>query len=263
MSLQTEQQKENVFDEKGQTIEMQHDDGDQGEGEVEGHEDSEAEAHDSSPKPMGKYKIGDKLFQTQEEALRYAETQVSTLETEKLLADAYRRGVEEAASLVAPQPQDVTPEHRPLGDLNPEDIYANPAEFLSKFAEKIKSDTRAEFDRKDQIKVASDQIWSEFVTRHPMLADFRKEVEEFADQNTAEVRAIIATKGRGAGYDFVATKLKSRFEAYANAVKPKRELPNAKQATSPSSPAVDVTPKAGGKKPLSFAEQVRMLRKKR
>lgn len=263
MSLQTEQQKENVFDEKGQTVEMQHDDGDQG--EVEEHEgpETEGETQDSGPKPMGKYKIGDKLFQTQEEALKYAETQVSTLETEKLLADAYRRGMEEAASLVAPHTQDVTPEHKPLGDLNPEDMYANPTEFLSKFAEKIKSDTRAEFDHKERIRSQSDQIWGEFVTRHPMLADFRKEVEEFANQNTQEVRAIIATKGRGAGYDFVATKLKSRFEAYANAVKPKRELPNAKQATSPSSPAVDVTPKGGSKKPLSFAEQVRMLRKKR
>jgi hypothetical protein len=187
---------------------------------------------------------------------------VSAIETEQQIADAYRQGMREALSQTPQVSGDVTPQPTPANDLNTEELYTNPQAFLDKYAHKIKSETRAELDQRDAIKQQSDQIWSEFTTRHPVLADFRDEIESFTAQNQTEVRAIIATKGRPAGYDYIATKIKSRFENYANAVKPKRELPNGGGGASPGMRAAGVTPKMAAKKSLSFAEQIRTLKKR-
>lgn len=251
-------QKENVFDEQGNTIET-----------IEAASDesvSEApEATDEAPaeKPAAKFKIGEREFATQDEALAYAQSQVSALTAEQQIADAYRQGIRDAAISGAPAAESVTPAQPAPDDINPEELYTDPQKFLDKFARKIKTETQAELDHKDRLKTQSDQIWYEFTQRHPMLAEFRGEVEDYTERNLDEVRAIIATKGRPAGYDYVATKIKSRFEQYASAVKPKRELPNTGNAASPTARAPGVTPKRDEKKPLSLADQLRSIRKGR
>lgn len=254
---QVEQVKERVFGDNGETIE-----------EVTAVAPEEVveqveEPAEEPAKPEGKYRIGDKWFQTQEEAMAYAQSQISTLETEQQIADAYRQGIREGMSQAGPSQAGVTPEVTKQDDINPEELYTNPQEFLAKYATKIKSETKAEIEARQNQQYQSDQIWREFTDRHPQLADFRKEVENYAAVNTQEVRAIIATKGRPAAYDYVATRIKAQFEAYANAVKPKRELPNTGAGTSPTSKAASVTPKPEVKKPLSMAEQIRMIKKKR
>lgn len=265
MQTQVEQpqKKEAVFDENGQTIEEIV----TAPEEPAQEEFAETPAETETPAPQlkgdGKYRIGDRYFQTQDEALAYAQSQVSALETEQQIADAYRQGMREALLANPQTAQEVTPQVTKQSEFDTEELYTNPQAFLDKYATKIKSETRAELEQRDNLRTASDQIWHEFMQRHPMLADFRREVEDFANANQNEVRAVIATKGRPAGYDYVATKIKARFEAYANAVKPKRELPNNTQGASPSSKAAGVTPKAEAKKPLSFAEQVRSLKKQR
>lgn len=251
--------KENVFDENGQTVE-----------EVEaasadaGAEEDSGEAEAATEVPAsGKYRIGDKTFATQDEALAYAQSQVSALETEQQIADAYRQGMREALQTAPSAGESVTSNVVPKNDLDSEELYTNPQAFLDKFATKIKSETKAEIDQRESLKAQSDQIWREFTERHPGLADFRSEVEQFVQGQVTEVRAIISTKGKPASYDWIATKLKSRFEAYANAVKPKRELPNTGSGASPSSKSGSVTQKEASKKPLSFADEIRNMRKKR
>lgn len=245
----TETKKEVIFDESGQTI-----------GEVEASDQIEdIDSTEETTEAPHKYRIGDKTFATQEEALAYAQSQVSALETETQLADAYRQGLKDALK----QPvttETVTP---PQDDFDTEELYTNPKSFLDKFAQKIKTEARTEIEQKEAIRSESDQIWREFTERHPSLADFRSEVEDLVNQNLTEVRAVIGTKGRPAGYDYVATKLRSRFEAYANAVKPKRELSNSGGGASPTQKIVSVTSKKEDKKVLSFAEQIRSIRKRR
>lgn len=264
MQQQQEQKtQERVFDENGQTIEtltaVAPDESAVSE-ETEGTTEESAAA---APESAGKYRIGERYFQTQDEAITYAQSQVSALETEQQIADAYRQGMREALTQAPQTVQSVTHEARPADDLNTEELYTNPQAFLDRYANRIKTETKAELDQRDNLKTASDQIWGEFTQRHPMLADFRKEIEDFTGSQQTEVRAIIATKGRPAAYDYIATKMRSRFEAYANAVKPKRELKNGGVGASPSSKVPGVTPKAPEKKTLSFAEQIRSLKKRR
>ncbi len=245
----------NVFDENGQTVETL-------EADTAGEVTAEVETPtDAAPaREVGKYRIGDRMFETQEAALEYAQSQVSALETEAQVADAYRQGMRDALPGATPPAASVTPA---APALDTQELYTNPQAFLDKFANKIKTETRSELDHKEMINRQSEQIWSEFTQRHPMLADFRSEVENFAAQNQAAVQAVIATKGQSAGYDFVATKIKANFERYQNALKPKRELPNTGAGASPSGNGTSVTPKTDPKKVLSFSEQVKSIRRRR
>lgn len=251
---ETAPKKTAVFDEQGQTIE---------ETVVEEvappqPEEPEVEAAEEPPAdpPTEKYRIGDRTFATQEEALAYAQQQV---EADAAATDAYRQGLLDAQTAAAPRVESVTPPP----ELNTEELYTNPQAFLDKFANKIKTETRSELDQKEAIRTQSEQIWREFTDRHPALAEFRTEVETFVAANQAEVRALATKRGRTASYDFIATKLRSRFEAYASAVKPKRELPNNGTGAPPAQRAAGVTPKGPQEKPLSFAEQIRSIRKRR
>jgi hypothetical protein len=265
MGTQQVATKEVVFDERGETVEEIVTE--EVEAVTEPTEDVVEEVEAAAPAPatqgVGKYRIGDKYFETQEAALEYAQSQVTTLETEQQIDNAYRQGMREALARGSVPAEVVTPQVTAEPELNPEELYTDPKAFLDKFAKKIKTETRAEVEHGTALQRESEQIWNEFTGRHPMLADFRTEVENFTSNNLSAVQAIIATKGRPAAYDYVATKLKSRFEAYADAVKPKRALPNTSGAAPAGGKGTSVTQKEPDKKPLSLAEQIRSLRKRR
>jgi hypothetical protein len=252
------EQKVNVFDENGNTVEetmLQED-------QPESYEAAQSDNTQEELVPeQPKYRIGDKWFSTQEEALTYAQSQVSALETETQVADAYRQGMRDALTHT-PATESVTPAPAVEDDLDTDKLYTNPKEFLREYGQRIKTEAQSAIEQRESVRQQSDQIWREFTERHPSLADFRAEAEQFVDQNLTTVRAIIGTKGRPASYDFIATKLKSRFESYANAVKPKRELPNTGAGTTPGMRAASVTPKIGAKKPSTLAEQLRSIRRK-
>lgn len=260
--------KEVVFDEHGQTVEGG------GAEETEAAIETTTEMEDQTEtvestettqtttlKGSGKYRIGDRYFETQEAALEYAQSQTVALETEAQVADAYRQGVKDALVRAQQSGQNVTPE-KVAPKFNVEELYTSPDQFLAKYASQIKEETRAEIDSREAQRAQDSAIWNEFSGRHPMLADFRREVDEFVGTNQDVVRGIASTKGKEAAYDYVATKVRARFEAYASAVKPKRELPNGGTVAAPATKTTNVTQKGGTEKVLSFAEQVRSLRKR-
>jgi len=250
----TETQTERVFGEDGQTVE---------ENVIEAAADGEAGA-EVVEAPAPKYRIGDQEFTTQAEALAYAQSQVSALTTETQVADAYRQGIRDGISNPGAGNPGVTPPTAPVEpELNTEELYTNPKDFLAKYAQRIKSEVLNETSSAQNMRAQSDQIWREFTDRHPEMADFRVEVEAFVSNNQPDVRGVIATKGRPASYDFIATKLKSHFERYANSLKPKRDLPNTTAGASPTQRATGVTPKEPVKKELSFSDQIRSVRKRR
>jgi hypothetical protein len=261
MQTQTEQttppSREVVFDENGNTVEeiVAAPEARSAEGQIATEETA------VPPTPPPKYRIGDKTFATQEEALSFAQSHVTTLETETQVANAYRQGIRDGMQPTAPTTPNVTP---PEPTLNTEELYTNPQEFLKKYGQQITEKTLATVQQQLTVKQQSDQIWGEFCNRHPEMADFRAEVEGFVDRNVNDVRAVIATKGRDASYDWITTKLKAQFERYTGAVKPGRPLPNTRQGASPNSRAggQTVTPPEQQKKPSTFAEQLRSMRRK-
>lgn len=266
MQTQTEQttRKEVVFDEHGQTVEEQVVEAPEA-GHAQGTDESDPVAEAARAEaaaaaaPTAKYRIGDREFATSDEAIAFAQSNISTLNSEIQVADAYRQGIRDAIANPTGAPPVVTP---PAPVLNTEELYTNPQEFLRKYGDQIKTEVLSTAQQQQNVVQQSNAIWAEFVARHPEMSEFRTEVESFVQLDQANVRAIIQTKGRPASYDFIATKLKSRFEAYANAVKPKRELANTNTATTPNAKGTSVTPPAAAKKPLSFSEQVRSMRKR-
>lgn len=241
--------KEVIFDDQGQTVEVHE------EPDAVAEEAHAAAAEEVSP-AAAKFRIGDQEFSTEGEALAYAQRQVE-------IDNAYQQGVREATTNLQSHNVGVTlPPAAPEIE-NVEELYTNPQEFLKKYANKITSQALSEINQRDSLKAQSDGIWREFTDRHPALADFRTEVEGFVSQHNADVRSIIQTKGRPASYDFIATKLKSRFESYANALKPKRELPNGGGGPSPTPKVAGVTQSTAPKKVLSMGEQIRSIKKNR
>ena len=257
MQTQTETKpKEVVFDDQGQTVEVHHEEdpvADEARAAAAGETTPDDTEVVENAEPPKKFRIGDQEFATQDEALAFAQRQVE-------IDNAYQQGVREATAAIQPQQQNVTHTPEATQDLNPDELYTNPQEFLQKYEAKIIS----RIDQRDQLKQQSDQIWRELTYRHPELADFRQEVEGFVQHDNANVRAVIQTKGRDASYDYIATKLKAKWASYENAIKPKRALANTSGGASPTNgKGSSVTPKEPTKKPLSLDEQLRNIRKGR
>ena len=254
---QTQQRKTAVFDERGGDLEPG------AEHEMQAVPEPEAEPEAESEAPAaeeGKYRIGDKVFQTLEEAHAYATSQVQQANE----ADAYRQIVQEAL-IQTPQPENVTQPQEPEIAIDEEKLWADPKAFLADFARKVSASTAQKInqslDHQAALRAQGEQIWGEFTSRHPDLADFRGEAEEFTAQNKEMLQKLTRTKGRQATYDYIAMNLKAKFARYASAVKPRRELPNGSGGPSPSQRAPSVTPPKPAKKPLSFTEQIRSIKR--
>jgi len=253
--------KEVVFDDNGNDLPP-------GTSQFEEADDSPAEVPDATepdaeaPAPAAKYRIGDREFATQEEALAFANSQVSTLETERQLSDAYRQGIQDAVQHVNTQ-QSVTPPAPAEPEFDEQLYYENPAAFLKKYGQQIAQQVTSQVHGQLSEKELSNKIWNDFAARHPELADYRDEVEQTAAKHLAELKLVNSTKGQTAGFDYVALKVKSNFERYANAVKPHKQLPNSRQSAGTPGQSSSVTPKTTAKKPLSMAEQIRSIKPKR
>lgn len=239
---------ERVFDEHGNTVE-------EVVAPATGGEAGRTEVTETVPK----FRIGEREFGTEAEALAFAQSELSTLQTEQQVADAYRQGIRDAVTQpIAPAPS-VTPP-KPAVDMTK--FYENPQEFLDQRDAQVKAAVLQEVRQHSSLQAESDRIWREFTDRHPALADFRSEVEAFVTGEQATVRAIIGTKGRPASYDYIATKLKSDWEKKAAALKPRRELSNNAGGPSPTQRAASITPPAPAKKAETFTEQLNKIRKR-
>lgn len=246
------------FDEGGETVaestleDTENDGGGEGDGEGEGGEGAGA-----GGEGKGKYKIGDQSFDTLAEAQAFA-TQAVQQGDENA---AYRRLVNEIVA-AKPPAEGVTPTGPTIDE---ERLWADPKAFLTDFAKQIKDQTTQEIGQtlhQQRVQAANDDaIFTEFTNRHPDLADFRQEVEQFTGQNRAIIANLANTKGRVAAFDYVALHLRERFNKYAEASRPRKVLKNGAGGTPPAGRGTGVTPKPPKNKPLSLAEQIRTIKK--
>lgn len=215
--------------------------------------EGDEEGEEPPPVAQGKYRIGDKYFKTEKEALAYANGEQSTPNP----LDAYRQGVQDVLSRAA-EPESVTPQDD--DDFDEEAYYADPKKYLREREQKVIAKATQTISQQQAEAQTANQVWNEFSNRHPDLAEFRAEVEAFVAQNKDSVIGVIKKDGRPAGYDYIALKMKSNFQRYADAAKPKRELKNKAGGASPTGTRSGVTPKPKAEKTLSFAEQVAQRR---
>lgn len=227
---------------------------------------AEETTDDAAPPPVvatkGKYRIGDKEFATAEDAHAYATSTISALETERQVADAYRLGIQDATVPGNPPPGVTPPAAAAPPAFDEALYYENPGKFLESYANKIKNETLNAVNQNMTEKQIADRLWSEFSARHPDLADFRNEAENFAAQNLSTLRVVNQTKGISAGYDYIALKLRAEFSRYAQAVKPRKQLANSGGGATPPG-SNGVTPPPPKKKVLSFNEQIRSIKPRR
>ncbi len=228
---------------------------------AEGEEETPAEGDEPetpAPAVKGKYRIGDKYFNTEAEALAFANSR----ETEHTAIDAYRQGIRDAANLNNPGASVTPPEDDGGIPFDEEAYLADPAGYMRKRDALLINKAAETINTQSSIKEQGNRIWNEFAGRHPELSEFRPETESFVSQNKDEIQAIIRTKGQAAAYDFIALSMKANFRKYQTLGKPQRTLPNGGGGASPTAPGRGVTPKAPKEKIMTFAEQIRQRRVK-
>ena len=254
----TAQPKERVFGNNGETLEEIPAEQEEVPAEEPAAEEPEPEVEEPEAETpaAAKYRIGDKLFATQAEALAYAESQVAASAEN----DAIRQLLRETISARAPA-ESVTQTSRPAD--NAEELYTNPDEYLRKRDERIKSEVLQQVQASQASVDADNRIWSEFVERHPDLSEFRNEITLLVKHIQPEVQAVGRNKGQASAIDYVATKFKAQVERAAAALKPKRELALKGGGAPAGGIKQSVTPKTPPAKALSFTEQLRQTRKGR
>jgi hypothetical protein len=252
---QEQELREAVFDESGETL----DDGGAApivEEPGDGGGEPDGETGDAPP-TEGKYRIGDQTFNTLAEAQAFA-TQAVQQGDENA---AYRRLVQEIVQ-TKPPGENVTPKGPQIDE---ERLWADPKSFLADFAKQIQDQTAQNITQslhQQRVQQENDNaIFAEFTNRHPDLAEFRQEVEQFTGQNQQIIANLANTKGRTAAFDYVALHLRERFNKYAEASRPRKVLKNGGGAAPPASRGTGVTPPARKNKPLSLAEQIATIKK--
>lgn len=255
------QPKENVFGANGETIE---------ESEITTQEVEEPAAEavdpdenqDPDPDPVSqagpahKYRIGEKTFATQAEAIAYAESTVQPASE----VDAYRQVLRE---VIAGAPRAGEPSVPVTEEFNADELYTDPKAFLQRRDERIKNDVLNQINQNQASRENDERIWSEFTGRHPDLTEYREEITSIASKHAVETQNLIRTKGQAAAYDYVATKFKAYADRVSSAIKPIRELKNGGAGAPAGGKVETVTPKGSVKKASTMIDQLRTIRRGR
>jgi hypothetical protein len=191
-------------------------------------------------------RIGDQVFKTQREAIKYAEK----LEQDKLINEAYSSGVRETLRVNAPAP--VAP---PEEDNFEEKFYANPKEALKEVQMRARDEAvaaiRAETNR--------ERLWVQFFNENPDLEGSREMCESVLNKNWETLGAMTDVPK---AMKLLAQKTRAIYQDYIDRTKPRTELPNkGGQVLSPSggSPK-SVTPKKD-EGPIDFVTQLKRMRR--
>lgn len=192
--------------------------------------DGEEEAAD----PAEAIQIGDRTFASQEEAFAYAQDLHSKGETEKLLHDAYRQGIQDAKLADNPAPG-VTQEAAPEEEEDFEQkFFENPKEYLKSMAEKIRQETKQELRNETAQEEADRALWNEFYSKHPDLAGFDEDCQAVLARESAMIETLVKTQGKEKAMDYLARKTRAKFQTWAERQRPQKELNSAGGGPSPS-----------------------------
>lgn len=215
------------------------------------------EPQEGEPEPKKpKYRLAGREFDTQEEAFAYAEELDRQSAIREAETNAYRQAIH--AQQIAQNPaQSVTPE--PEDDFDAK-FYENPKEYLKRMAEEVRQQTREEVLRTVEDRSEEEKLWSEFFGENPDLSGFRRDCEMVLEDHKEQIAALAQTRGKKAASDYLAQKTRAKFQQWADAQKPRREIPNTTRGASQGA-AQSVTPRQQDEKPMSFFDQMRTISK--
>jgi len=205
--------------------------------------------------PEAKVKIGDQEFSSHDEAFAYAQSLHERGETEKLINDAYRQGIQDAAQSDQFN-QNVTQSApaEPEEDLDAK-FFENPTEYLKTMGSKIRAEAKAEALHEMQVKQAETNLWQEFYTRHPDLDGFQQDCDFTLEQFNDEVATLAKTQGKQKAMDYLAQKVRAKFQTYMARQRPQEEVQRAPAQPSPSG-GQRVTQQSSEKGAVDFMSQL-------
>lgn len=219
----------------------------------QGEETSQEETGSPAPAPVSAQeeeeliRIGDKEFKTQAEAIRYAEQ----LEEEKFRIELYNQGVRDALNSQQPQAQQAPPEE----DKFDEEFYSNPKEKLKQIKEEAKREALLAIQAENN----KERLWTQFLEQNPDIE--RRDAERILGENWDTIGKMTDVPK---AMKILAQKTRAEYQRIADKFKPRTELPNKNgQALSMATQTPrSVTPARKEEKPLTLAQQMKMLRKR-
>lgn len=226
---------------------------------------AQAQAEESSEAgeetSAAKYKIGEKEFSTEAEAFQYAEQIQREADLAEARNAAYRQGILESQQAVV-QPQNVTQNVEEEDDTFNDEFYADPKEALARREKQLEEKIEARLSQKWEQQSAEEQTWSEFFQAYPDLSDHKDVCETLVAQHTQDIKALVTTKGRKAAMDYLAQKVRGKFQSWVESNKPRRELPSTSSGPTEGSHQ-NVTRKTKEPEVLDFAAQIKQNRMQR
>jgi len=218
---------------------------------------------EAAPQQQEQYfEVDGQKFNDEKAAFEYLKNRNTELEAERMVEAARLETMQEMMRQNPGHvPQQLANQAQDDPEMDMDEFYANPVEYLNKQRKKIKEEVMNEVTSQQTQAQRNEQIWNSFTNRHPDLADMRDIVDLVANQNQ-EVVAAMARRNPEKAYDFVATKVRERFQNFVEAQKPTRELPQTKAGPS-SGGNIPVTPQTSQtkeNKPLDFISQVKQHR---
>lgn len=200
--------------------------------------------------PPKQIRIGDHTFDSIEAATEYAEK----LESEKLASESYSQGIQDALKSL---PQNVTPQTAEAPEENfDQEFYADPKAYMAKLEEKA---TQKALAAVQQVQTR-ESLWTQFSMQNPDLASHRDYCEMVLQQNRDVFANIPDIKK---GMQLLATKVRSRFQDWAETTRPQTPLSSSGATTvSAGSAAPSVTSAPRKQESLDFAAQIRSMKKR-
>ena len=179
-----------------------------------------------APEKQGKtnFIIGDKEFETQEAALKYAQE----LALSKVADDAYREGVEAGKPPAEGLGIDPVQEFmKKIGDK----LFDDPASALAEFAEHIKQSTQNGISV-EQVRVEEEKsMWNGYFEANPDVAEF----QDWFKQYTLTQLPKYGKMQGGKALQEIGKGFRSMLKIRTDALKPKTELGEVSTAVVPAS----------------------------
>lgn len=204
--------------------------------------------------------IGDKEFSSQEEALAYARDLQAKGETEKLLHDAYRQGIEDArlATSGANSQHGVTQPEPEEDDDFDQKFFENPKAYLKAMEEKVRKDAMDQALKQIQQQQQDQQLWNEFYSKHPDLAGFDEDCQAVLARESEMIKTLVQTQGKEKAMDYLARKTRAKFQMWAERQRPRAELPQNSPGASPTGGQRVTQPsQEKNEGPVDFVSQMR------
>ena len=223
-------------------------------------------------------RIGDRVFKgvnAEKEAREYAVSENQRIKSEKEIAEAYAAGLERGVQPGQQPPATAAKTSEQIAKEKKdweERFYADPAAALEEEKQKLAVEIEQRLTAKRANEDADAKLWQEFYKKNPDLVGFEDDANLVVTRHMDELRAITKTKGKDAGFDFIAQKMKAKFQSYVEAQKSRRDLPNngggASGSAGSSGGDGGGTGGSGARvttdpaqKPVAFVDQIRNMRK--